>query len=294
MAVAALLIGAAHGAPAAPALRASESSAASGGCRTAAALEVYATSGAWQTLPPAEAGDTQVRCGYAATLYDPVTVNVSSPANTIPEGSIMPFTATLVCDDASLLPAGSDLAWSVSPGPLDVGAASGLATAEIVYADALAEVTAATEGLSGSKTVTVLNVDRDNFHDYAGDGLADDWQVGNFGLSNAFAAGTADPDGDGQDNAFEFIAGTQPTNAAHAFVLRIQPGAQVDVAFAPAYTSRAYRTEFTTDLVSGAWQPLTNSTEYNAGDQRIVSGVEQSHHAADYRVRIQYDWENQP
>jgi uncharacterized protein DUF4038/collagenase-like protein with putative collagen-binding domain len=44
------------------------------------------------------------------------------------------------------------------------------------------------------------------------------WQLQYFNCTNcAQAAATADPDGDGQDNLAEFLAGTNPTNSASAF-----------------------------------------------------------------------------
>ena len=44
------------------------------------------------------------------------------------------------------------------------------------------------------------------------------WQLNYFGCTNCpQAAATADPDGDGQNNLAEFLAGTDPTNSASAF-----------------------------------------------------------------------------
>jgi hypothetical protein len=47
------------------------------------------------------------------------------------------------------------------------------------------------------------------------------WQLAQFGsLTNPAAAAEADSDGDGLDNASEYRAGTQPTNAASQLALR--------------------------------------------------------------------------
>lgn len=276
-----------------PALRARDTTAASGGPRRAGDAQLYATCGSWQAAPAGCCAETELRHSYIATLFDPVAVQIEADSDTLLEGSVTPLAASIVCDDATRMDAGSDIAWSVLAGPLSVGAGSGVATAGIVYADAPAYVAATTEGASGSRQLTVANVNRDDYPGYASDGLADDWQMQHFGPTNDLATGAADPDGDGQNNQFEFIAGTQPTNAASSFALGIRPGARVDVAFAPAYTSRVYGVEYTTNLRGGVWLPLTNGSEIVLGEQHAVRGIEDAP-SADYRVRIRYDWETPP
>ena len=50
------------------------------------------------------------------------------------------------------------------------------------------------------------------------------WQVQYFGSTvNPVAASTADPDGDGQDNFTEFIAGTDPTNSSSLWIIQASP-----------------------------------------------------------------------
>ena len=77
----------------------------------------------------------------------------------------------------------------------------------------------ATFGKFGTLEMTVLNVSNDDFGGYASDGLPDDWQVQYFGENNPNAAPSADPDGDGQNNAYEYVVGTVPSNAASHFSL---------------------------------------------------------------------------
>jgi hypothetical protein len=54
------------------------------------------------------------------------------------------------------------------------------------------------------------------------------WQIQHFGsTTNPAAAADADPDGDGQNNMAEFLAGTDPTNSASAFrITSIAPEGQ--------------------------------------------------------------------
>ena len=56
-------------------------------------------------------------------------------------------------------------------------------------------------------TITVLDWQGDSFGSYAEDGLSDAWQVNYFGINSSAAVAAADPDQDGQDNAFEYLSG---------------------------------------------------------------------------------------
>ena len=79
------------------------------------------------------------------------------------------------------------------------------------YAAGTFTVSLAITGPGGVSTNTQLNciATTTPFHD---------WQVQYFGSpTNPAAAADADPDGDGQNNMAEFLAGTDPTNSASAF-----------------------------------------------------------------------------
>ena len=115
----------------------------------------------------------------------------------------------------------------------------------------------------------------DNFGSYAGDGLADDWQFEYFGLGNPLAAPLLDPDGDGQNNAFEFTAGLIPTDPLSRFTLTIapvpgQPG-QKTVIFDPIVAGRSYTVMTSPDLSLGSWGPLTGASASDDGVERTVT-----------------------
>ncbi len=102
------------------------------------------------------------------------------------------------------------------------------------------------------------------------DGMGDKWEVHHFGSTNAPAGGPAeDHDGDGSPNADEFIAGTDPTNAASAFTLhiaRLPDGVTVRfwTADSDEHTGtrdRLYSLQRAETLTGDAWAEVTNYTD---------------------------------
>lgn len=108
----------------------------------------------------------------------------------------------------------------------------------------------ATNGISvfsSNITVTVLP-------DYDFDGLDDNWEVRNFGSGAAYQ-GADDPDGDGVNNQDEYLADTQPTNAASYFRFnRIRwISGRIEFAFLSS-TARQYRLHYNDgSLIDGPW-----------------------------------------
>jgi len=88
------------------------------------------------------------------------------------------------------------------------------------------------------------------------DGLADAWEMAQFGdLSHD---GSADSDQDGVSDRDEYVAGTLPLNPASQFMVEAAPataGGKVKLAWKAA-PERKYRVQFTDDLSLGAWQDL--------------------------------------
>ena len=72
----------------------------------------------------------------------------------------------------------------------------------------------------------------------------------------------ADPDGNPDGDAFttlqEYVADTNPTNAASFLrVTALDPGSPVAVSFEPASVARHYTLQSTTNLVGGVWENVS-------------------------------------
>jgi hypothetical protein len=147
----------------------------------------------------------------------------------------------------------SSVNWQVSSGPGSINA-SGFYTASAVFENNPVQITGTLGSLSDSTAFTIIDVLPDNFGTYANDNLPDNWQVTHFGINSPNALPTADPDKDGQDNAFEFMTGVDPTLSSSRFTVSIQAaGGTINVRFTPRLTDRAYSLSFSNTLAS--WQP---------------------------------------
>ena len=143
------------------------------------------------------------------------------------EGSEQQLSVSMLYDDATRSPlAASAVVWSKLSGPLIVDA-TGRVTAEPVYQDTSGQIQAANAALSDTYDLTVTNSATDNYQEYAGDAIDDDWQIAYFGLPpNSSAAASVDFDGDGQNKRWNFspvstqvtpvtsFASSQPVNPA--------------------------------------------------------------------------------
>ena len=229
--------------------------------------------------------------GYIGQLYDPASLQLSAPATTLPEGGSILLGASLVMDDATRQPiASTSVAWSVLSGPLSGIDAAGLASAGTVYQDTAATAQGSYSGFTGTLALTVLETIPDNFGTYAADGLEDAWQVQHFGINNPDAAPLLDPDGDGQDNRFEFIAGLVPTDPQSFFSLAIQPVAgeplHKRLVFSPCLPDRNYQVLASSTLLPGSWFALTDPEISQTGDERTVTDTQALGERRFYRVDV--------
>ena len=231
------------------------------------------------------------KAGYIGQLYDVSSLSVNSATPDINETETLQLAAWQLLDDATLLAVDANaVTWSIVSGPIASISASGLATAALVFEDTPATVEGTFGGYTGALYLTVLDSIPDNFGDYAGDGLGDDWQVQFFGQNNPLAAPALDPDGDGANNLFEFTAGLAPTDPASTFHLTIAPvpgqPARKKIVFSPRLDGRTYSVEARPALETGAWQPLPGSTQTDDGPERTVTDLNATGAKKLYRVQI--------
>jgi len=121
------------------------------------------------------------------------------------------------------------------------------------------------------------------------------WKFDYLGDANAPDAG--DPDGDGQSNLFEYVAGTIPTDAASRFALKISPvpdpsnpgqalTGQQNLIFSPRFADRAYAVTFMNELSAEPWLLMSGTTTTDDGQQRTVTDLNASASQKFYRVEI--------
>ncbi len=235
-----------------------------------------------------EGGGFIVRSGFAGQLYDVKSFAVSATDTNVNEVSTRQLSASSVLDDGTTLAVTpGEVAWAVADGPVHAVGSSGLVTTTNVHADTVATVQGAYRSVVGSLGLLVVNVGADDFGTYADDAVDDAWQVRHFGEGSAEAAATADPDGDEQDNLFEYLAGTGPNDGGSSFRLsvgNVGSGSR-ELVFSPITAGRTYTLEYLAALGTGGFAPVTPFSTADVGGIRTVTDT-----GADtrrfYRVRI--------
>ena len=134
---------------------------------------------------------------------------------------------------------------------------------------------------TATRTVTVVDTTADPY---------DTW-ASSFGLDPATdGAPTADPDGDGQNNLFEFTAGVVPNDALSRFHWRVEedpdtPG-QNRIVFSPRFGDRTYNVETSTTLQASDWIDFTGGSVNDDGDERTMIDPDTSDARKFYRLKI--------
>ncbi|MBX7208799.1 MAG: hypothetical protein K1X78_10835 [Verrucomicrobiaceae bacterium] len=130
---------------------------------------------------------------------------------------------------------------------------------------------------NGLRAATIKYVDTDN------DGIADAWEIENFG-NLAAASATSDADGDGVSDKNEFIAFTDPFDAESKLrIVSLSENAALHRTTLEFTTSpvRMYRIETTTDLAN--WAAFSPALNYFAPVPNVASTTVVLDHGADAR-----------
>jgi hypothetical protein len=138
--------------------------------------------------------------------------------------------------------------------------------------------------ISLSNAVAYVQTDTIQSSPLAPNGLPMAWLIANFHTINVLA--TADPDGDGQSNAQEYLADTNPNDAAD--VLRItsyQRNVLVLDNNILAWNSRPtryYAVQYRTNLTVGVWTEFANFSAPGVGGTGFLDSNPQNF----YRIRV--------
>jgi hypothetical protein len=129
----------------------------------------------------------------------------------------------------------------------------------------------------------VADIDSDN------NGLPDYWEEQYFHTLTGTSP-TADPDGDGMSNLQEFMADTNPTNAAsyfHVQSIAKNPGGGMAVSYLSS-SNRVYTLYYTDAFNSGVWSnvPTATSVPGTGGLQTLIDPATNLVHRT-YKVMVQ-------
>ena len=198
-----------------------------------------------------DAGSITVRSECPGQLYDPVELTVTPGGAEIVEFGTAKFAAQFRCDDDSLLPAPVDV-WTISS-PFASVSPEGVVQVNSLPGDQLALLTATSGAFQNTVAVQLHDGDPDNYGPWAADGIPDEWQALYFTGQEANGVPAADPDGDGQDNRTEYLAGTDPLDPASFLSLRFGPDPAPGVkllTFMPYLPGHTYALEWSASLDS--------------------------------------------
>jgi len=238
----------------------------------------------------ASAGSTLLQ-GYTGQLYDPASLSLTATPATVSENTATQLSAVSVNDDGTTasVPA-PEVLWTIVSGPVLQISSGGLVATGAVFADSTAGIRGQWRGLTGFTGLTILDTDADNYHNYAGDGVPDAWQVNYFGPDNPEGEAGADPDADGQDNAFEYRTGLLPNDASSRFDLALSTPAPArrNIEFGPVVPGRSYQLQWSSDLVQ--WNAVALPLLINDdGHQRILQDWQAREDRKFYRINITVD-----
>jgi hypothetical protein len=206
-------------------------------------------------------GGITLKSGFIGQLTEVTNLVVNASPTFVNEGGTSQLDGVAEMDDASVTAIdGGNIVWSEPLYPIDLINASGQATALAVYSNTVGTVTGHFLGGMGSGILLVVDSNPDNFGLYAGDQVPDSWQVRYFGQNNTNGLASA-TNATGQDNLYAYIADLDPGNPASSFeIVEILYGPSTKMVSFPSSANRLYRLESTTNLLSGSWTNLPDTT----------------------------------
>jgi hypothetical protein len=150
-------------------------------------------------------------------------------------------------------------------------------------------------GVSGYSNVAIGTAPCPGAPDTVGDGIPDLWRQAYFGgigiTTNDLSCATCDADATGQNNLFKYEAGLDPTNPAAIF--KVTAGFvptlphQFNTLFNPVVAGRVYTPQYSTNLVSGVWLPLTGySGPVTNGTQVTITDLNATGPRKYYRIGV--------
>jgi len=198
------------------------------------------------------------RPGFAGQLWDAVSLDITPQTAILSDNGTLQLTAQVTGDDATTQSPSAPIAWESASFLLSVNPV-GLATTGTLPGDSTATVSARSGELIGSAVISLFDQTPDDYGPFAGDNLDDAWQFLWFSNAPNSAQPADDPDADGQDNGFEFLAGTTPLDGSSFLRIRIAPEPNQPTVrqlfFEPFRLDRTYRWEFSATL-QPPWQPV--------------------------------------
>jgi hypothetical protein len=235
---------------------------------------------------------TVARHGYIGQLYELLGYGLLASDYYPPEEGSTRIMPVRTADDGTnvILPT-DGFAFAPLEGPVSSISPTGLVETATVFEDTQAIVGANSPLFEGQLQLLLYVLDTlpDNYGSYAADGLPDTWQIDHFGLENPLAAPLLDPDGDGQNNGFEYTAGLNPTDPLSRFLLRIEPvpgePAHRALKFSPVFPDRTYTVKSNTTL-SGPWQDLVDPLDDQQQPERTVTDLQATEPRKFYHVEI--------
>lgn len=236
---------------------------------------------------------TIARHGYIGQIYELLGYGLLASDYYPPEeGSTQLIPVRTADDGTNLIIPTMGFTFAALEGPIPGISATGLIETATVYESTQAIVGATSDLFVGQLQLTLFVQDTlpDNYSTYAADGLPDAWQRQYFGLDNPLAAPSLDPDGDGQNNRFEYTAGLIPNNPLSRFLFRIEsvPGQTThkQLVFSPTFPDRNYVVKSNTVLTDGTWEPLSSEVDDNQQPERRVTDLNASESKKFYHVEI--------